>query len=232
MAHLRLLKDLACHIINPVFKAQPGIACLMKFLLSLFSMFSSYSSQRLRDTSILLTNSAVPSTSSTTVQEVSSPAKNQTQTSGLHHKAVASDRRIHSRDFGPEKQAETADHQNQTEALERQNEANTSEVKNQEETSDCQKQVQASGHQNQVQASDFLTKQKNLPKNLEEIRKAADAAAEELEKLEKLRQSTKEDLQRLKLAHEQAREELARTQKQLVEAVGVQKIGQVCVLSP
>ena len=158
---------------------------LIKFLMSVFSMFSPRASRRKTDPSTSQTSSAVPSNHSSPVIEMASEAP---QTPSTTH--------------------------------------------NQAQTPGSQNEAHASDPENRAVISDPLAKEKEPPKGIEEIRKAAEAAVEELEKLEQLKETTKKNLERLKLAEEQAMKHLARTQKQLEEAVGVHKTGKVCVLLP
>jgi predicted lipid-binding transport protein (Tim44 family) len=107
-----------------------------------------------------------------------------------------------------------------------------SSAHNQAQIPGRQNEAHTSDPENQAVISDPLAKEKNPPKDIEEIRKAAEAAVEELEKLGQLKETTKKNFELLRLAEQQAIKELARTQKQLEEAVGVHHAGKVCVLLP
>jgi hypothetical protein len=120
---------------------------------------------------------------------------------------------------------------NETQASGPENQGDAFDPENEAESFDNQNNAQGSNRENRMTISDPLTKEKNPPKDIEAIRKAAEAAAEELEKLEQLKRTTKMNLQRLKLAEEQAIEELAREQKNTEETVGVHKVGKVCDLT-
>lgn len=104
--------------------------------------------------------------------------------------------------------------------------------------SSAQSQAQTPGPQNEAHAaepenraviSDPLAKEQDPPKGIEEIRKAAEAAAQELVKLEQQKQTTKKNLERLKLklAEELAMKELTRSQKPSEEALGVHQAEKV-----
>jgi predicted lipid-binding transport protein (Tim44 family) len=90
-----------------------------------------------------------------------------------------------------------------------------------------QNEAHAAEPEDRAVISDSLAKEQDPPKGIEEIRKAAEAAAEKLEKLEQLKETTKKDLERLKLAEELAMKQLARSQKQSEEALGVHQAGKV-----
>ncbi|PNF33941.1 hypothetical protein B7P43_G04670 [Cryptotermes secundus] len=185
---------------------MPGIAqCSNSLIAPQSSTFSPHSPKTEMNSTVLSTNHQVPSPLSSPVQEMAPEAPqvlsqnyNHAHTSGLWSEAQAS---------GPENQTDTSDPGNERESFNHHNKA------------------QGSNPENRVKSSDPLTKEKNPPKDIEEIRKAAVAAAEELEKLEQLKQTTRMNLQRLKLAEEQAIEELARKQKHTEEAVEVHKAG-------
>jgi hypothetical protein len=171
----------------------------------LFSMFSPHAPRREMNSTILSTNLPVPSPLSSPVQETARKAphasprtRNETLISCPWNEAQVS---------GPENQADAFD------------------LENEAESSDYQNNVQGSNRENRVKIPGPITKEKNPPKDIEEIRKAAEAAAEELEKLEQLKITTKMNLQRLKLAEVQAIEELARKQKHTEETVRVCKVG-------
>ena len=87
-------------------------------------------------------------------------------------------------------------------------------------------EAHASSPEDQGVISDSVAEENNPPKNIEEIRKAREAAVEELEMLEQLKESTRNELERLKLAKERAVKELARTQQ--LEEAGVYEAGKVC----
>ena len=157
-----------------------GTEDLIKFLLSVFSMFSPHASRRKTDPSMSQTSSAVPSNHSSSVTETASEAP---QISSSAHS-----------------QAQTPGPQNEAHAAE---------------------------PEDRAVISDPLAKEQDPPKRIEEIRKAAEAAAEKLEKLEQLKETAKKDLERLKLAEELVMKQLARSQKQSEEALGVHPAGKV-----
>jgi len=97
---------------------------------------------------------------------------------------------------------------------------------NQAQTTGPQNEAHAADTENRAVISDPLAKERDPPKGIEEIRKAAEAAVEELVQLEQRKETTKKNLERLKLAEELAMKQLA-SHKQMEETVGVHQAGKV-----